>query len=388
MADSMQTPLYDWHVANNAQMIDFSGWSMPLQYTSVVHEHEAVRNAVGISDISHMGRYIFRGSGACAFLDSLLTCSVSAMPQGQICYSLLTNDSGGIMDDLLIGHNTYTVTEEPFYFLFVNARNKNKDAKFIKSKLEKFLKAGGGNTAFADCSSKTAMITVQGPFAVELLQPLIRDNLAGLKYYTSKNTTLTAGERWCFISRTGYTGEDGFEIVIEEFLAEQFMEELFQLGKQFNAAAVGFSARDTLRLEAAMPLYGHELSELINPFEAGLGSAVKLNGREFSGSRALLEIKRKPLQKVRIGLEMERQCPVHEGYTIHLQNETAEDIGVITSGTYSPTLQKPIAMGYVPPEHSHTGQQLLVNICGKMYEAAVVSLPFYSRKRSFFSKAS
>ncbi|GHT37386.1 aminomethyltransferase [Planctomycetales bacterium] len=386
MANLLQTPLYDWHLAHNARMVDFGGWAMPVQYTSIIHEHETVRNAAGITDVSHMGRFTFSGDGACSFLNSLLTRDVSSILQGQIRYSLLTDADGGIIDDLLVGFSTYTATGDQFYFLIVNASNRDKDAEFIKNELDKFLKAGGSDVTFTDKSSKTAMIAVQGPFSAELLQPFSNANLAELKYYTGVNSTLTAGERWSFVSRTGYTGEDGFEVILEEFLAEQFMDELLQQGQKMGIVAVGLGARDTLRLEAAMPLYGHELSESINPFEAGLGSAVRLSGRTFPGSKALLKLQKEPLVKTRIGLEIAGQRPAREGCTIHLQNKSNESIGVITSGTFSPTLKKPIAMGYVPTEYSQGGQQLLVNIRGKMSAAVIVPLPFYSRKRSFFSK--
>jgi aminomethyltransferase len=355
MTDLLRTPLYDWHLAHNARMVDFGGWAMPVQYTSIIHEHETVRNAVGIADVSHMGHFTISGGGAGKFLNSLLTCDVSATLQRQIRYSLLTNVDGGIVDDLLAGFNTYSATREQFYSLIVNASNRNKDAEFIRNELDKFLKSGGSDAVFTDRSSKTAMIAVQGPLSVKLLQPFFNTNLAELKYYTGLDSTLTGGERWAFISRTGYTGEDGFEIILEEFLAEQFMDDLFQQGQKIGIAAIGLGARDTLRLEAGMPLYGHELSESINPFEAGLGSAVRLIGRTFPGSEALLKLQKEQLTKTRIGLEMTGQRPAREGCTIHLQSESNESIGVITSGTFSPTLKKPIAMGYVPPKCAQTG---------------------------------
>lgn len=377
MNSLQRTPLYDWHIAQSARMVEFGGWEMPIQYSSVIQEHEAVRTQVGVTDVSHMGRLIVEGPDARCFLDSVLTRDIASLKKEQIRYSLLTNADGGIVDDLLVGLMESNVDGELYYFLVVNASNRLRDIEIIKDHLDGYLALSPGKKVrLIDETFDCGMIAIQGPRSVDLLQPFVNVRLADMKYYNGTETHLTNGGRWGFVSRTGYTGEDGFEVSIESFLLEQFVEQLFEAGRSFGVTAVGLGARDTLRLEAAMPLYGHELTEEINPFEADLTFAVKLDGVNFPGRKALIAAKEEPLKKIRIGLEMSGKRPAREGCDIYFQDRK---IGWITSGTFSPTLQKPIAMGYVVPEFSEPGRSLLVDIRGKMYEANVVLLPFYTR---------
>ncbi len=377
MSHLLRTPLYEWNRAHSARMTEFGGWEMPVQYTSVIQEHEATRKAVGVTDVSHMGRLIFEGPGATDFLNSVLTRDIAALLPGQIRYSLLTNEQGGVVDDLLVGLLTQKDTGVHYYHLVVNASNREKDVAFIKRFLTpEIADAPGKEVRFRDETLDRGMIAIQGPRSVELLQPFVHTDLSAIKYYTGLETALAAGGRWVSLSRTGYTGEDGFEVTIESFLLEQFVDQLFEAGKDLGLAAIGLGARDTLRLEAGMPLYGHEMNEEINPFEAGLSYALHLDGPDFPGRDALRKIKDKPLQKVRVGLEILGKRPAREGSELYVDGKK---VGWITSGTFSPTLQKPIAMAFVPPEFSRPGQSLSVDIRGKMSDAAVVPLPFYKR---------
>lgn len=379
MQELLRTPLYDWHVAHSGRMVEFGGWEMPIQYSSVIREHETTRNGVGVTDVSHMGRLIFSGPDACAFLDSVLTRSVAALQPGQIRYSLLTNAEGKILDDLLVGLQQNMETGELYYNVVVNASNREKDVAFIKRFLTSDTESPPRmDVQFRDETFEKGMIAVQGPRSVELLQQLVPTDLRTMKYYSGCETTVFNGSRWAFISRTGYTGEDGFEVVLESFLMEQFMDELFKAGKTLDVMPVGLGARDTLRLEAGMPLYGHELDENTTPFEAGLSYALYLDGPDFPGRDVFRSLALQTPAKVRIGLEMKDKRPAREGCVILHEGR---QIGSITSGSFSPTLQKPIAMGYVPPKFSEPGQSLSVDVRGKISEAVVVPLPFYKRAK-------
>ncbi len=385
MTTLLRTPLYDWHLNHGARMVEFGGWEMPVQYTSVIKEHEATRTGVGVTDVSHMGRLVFDGPGACEFLDSVLSRSVAALKPGQIRYSLLTNESGGVLDDLLVGRICHEKSDATYYYVVVNASNREKDVAFIKKYLTEWPRSNTNaaqNVRFSDETFDRAMIAIQGPRSVELLQPFFDADLEGMKYYSGLETHITSSGRWVVLTRTGYTGEDGFEISLEPFFAEQFVEQIFEAGKSaangpIDIQPVGLGARDTLRLEAGMPLYGHELDENTTPFESGLAYALHLDGPAFPGSAPLRELKDKPPAKTRIGLEILDRRPAREGSTILAEGRP---VGNVTSGTFSPTLQKPIAMGYVPPQYTEPGQKITVDVRGKLLEAVVVALPFYKRK--------
>ncbi|MEO8493567.1 MAG: glycine cleavage system aminomethyltransferase GcvT [Planctomycetota bacterium] len=363
-----RTPLYDWHVARHARMVDFAGWSMPVQYSSIVEEHRATRHAVGVFDISHMGRLRFDGQGAAAFLDRLLTRRVVGLGAGLIRYSLMTNEAGGILDDVLVYHLAEH-DGEPFHLLVVNAGNRAKIVAWV----ERHLTDADGVT-FRDQTVETAMIAVQGPHALSAVQALVDLRLADMRYYTGQAAHV-AGHAG-IVSRTGYTGEDGCELIVSAESAESIVERLFSAGTAFGIQPVGLGARDTLRLEAAMPLYGHELSESIDPFQAGLGFAVHLKDRDFIGATALRELKDRPSQPRRIGLELSGKRVPREHYAVLAKGEA---VGEITSGTFSPTLERPIAMAYVHPNAAELGAELTVDIRGRAETARVVALPFYKR---------
>jgi aminomethyltransferase len=380
-ASLKKTPLYDWHVAHGGRMVDFSGWAMPVQYASIIEEHLAIRSAVGIADISHMGRLRFEGPGAAVFLAELLTRRVADLELGQIRYSLVTNDAGGILDDVLVGyyHNSHG---QPFFLVVVNASNRAKIVNWVASHLPKArAEQPGHEILWNDVSRLWAMFAVQGPKSVELLQPLVDVDLQSMRYYRGEQALIlhpAAKRQGCIISRTGYTGEDGFEVSLGASIAPGVWEAMMELGRPLGAVPAGLGARDTLRLEAGMPLYGHELSEEINPFQAGLGFACHLVGYNFPGRDALLRIQKEPPKLVRIGLELSGKRAARPGCAILAGDKK---VGEITSGSYSPTLGKAIAMAYVAPEFSKPGMELRIDIRGSREPARIVELPFYSRKK-------
>jgi aminomethyltransferase len=375
----LRTPLFDWHVAQGARMVDFAGWAMPVQYTSIIQEHNATRNAVAITDISHMGRLRFEGPGAAVFLAELLTRRVADMELGQIRYSLVTNDYGGILDDVLVGyyHDSYG---QPFYVVVVNASNREKIVTWVRDHLPRErAERPGHEVIFTDVSPVWAMFAIQGPKSIEVLQPLVNVDLRWMRYYRGARVQLLhpgAQRQGGIISRTGYTGEDGFELSIGCEIAPAIWGAIIQQGRPLGIVPSGLGARDTLRLEAGMPLYGHELSETINPFEAGLGFSCHLVGYDYPGRDALLRIQNAPLARLRVGLELVGQRVPRQGYAIKCDDF---QVGEVTSGSFSPTLKRPIAMGFVKPSAAVAGTELQIDIRGRAEPARVVELPFYER---------
>jgi aminomethyltransferase len=376
------TPLADWHSAHGGRMVDFAGWSMPVQYGSIALEHQATRRAAGVFDVSHMGRLRLDGEGAAAFLDRLLTRKVVGLGPGKIRYSLFCNQSGGILDDVLVYH----LQEHGgglYHLLVVNASNREK----ILAWLQKHL-SSSDDIRITDRTRETAMIAVQGPAALATVEPIVGADLGGLGYYTGVETTICGHAG--ITSRTGYTGEDGCELIVPAQAAQEVWDKVLSHGQAAGVRAAGLAARDTLRLEAAMPLYGHELNETINPYMAGLAFAVNFEGREFVGREALVAAKQNKDAPVRVGLEMAGKRAAREHYAVlsspHAPREGGISrsemtiIGEITSGTFSPTLQRPIAMAYVPPQYSAVGTELAVDIRGTVEPAKVVKLPFYTRE--------
>ncbi len=354
----LRTPLYHWHVAHQGRMVEFGGWEMPVQYRSIIDEHQAVRQAVGLFDISHMGRFRFRGSDACQFLDHVLTNDVSKLKVGQVRYSLVCNDAGGILDDVLV----YRLPQE--YWLVVNASNRLKIFAWLQSH------QAGFSDDWEDLTLSTGMIAVQGPQAAAVLSETERAAFESLGYYT---VTTTADD--FLLSRTGYTGEDGCEFIVPAAQTETVWQRLAE-NAGTTPVPCGLGARDTLRLEAAMPLYGHELNEQIDPLTAGLNFAVKLNKPDFIGKAALTEIARRKDRKVRVGLELAGRRIAREGCAIFSGDQA---VGEVTSGTFSPTLERSISMGYVEPASAATGTALEIDVRGKRETATVVALPFYRR---------
>jgi len=383
-AELLTTPLHDWHAAHGGRIVEFGGWSMPVQYTSIAEEHNATRNAVGVFDISHMGRLQFFGTAVAEFLDTIVTRRVVDMKRHQVRYALICNEAGGILDDVLVYAG---VTSEPgSFWMVVNASNREKIFAWLKSHESAWLDRFDEKRqlSFGDSTLHSAMIAVQGPKALGLLQPFFKADgtwpgldLANMKYYHVAGGFF--GDHGVAVSRTGYTGEDGFEIVCEYDFAAEVWGRIISAAEKVGGRACGLGARDTLRLEAAMPLYGHELSESINPFQAGLGFAVNLDGREFIGCEALKNFAADKSQPVRVGLQLDGKRVPREGYSV-LQDE--ERVGEVTSGTFSPTFERPIAMAYVRSTASAVGTRLAVDIRGTQHAAVVVPLPFYERGKN------
>jgi aminomethyltransferase len=364
-------------------MVDFAGWEMPVQYHSILEEHRATRSAVALTDISHMGRLRFEGPGAADFLARLLSRRVHGLSLNQVRYSLVTNEQGGILDDVLVGyyHNAHG---QPYYVVVVNASNREKIVRWIDKHLsDEKANESGKEILWTDVTRLWAMFAIQGPKSVDLLQPLVDADLSSMRYYNGEQVRIlhpSAKRQGGILSRTGYTGEDGFELSVGAEIAFGVWETLMELGKPLGLIPTGLGARDTLRLEAGMPLYGHELTESIHPFEAGLGYACYLTGYDFPGRDALLALKEAPAKRVRIGLEMEGRRPARQGCRVFSPTD-GRPIGEVTSGSFSPTLEKPIAMAMVPPEFSEPGTPLSIDIRGKPSSGRVVPLPFYQRPR-------
>jgi aminomethyltransferase len=362
-----QTPLHGWHVEHGGRMVEFAGWSMPVQYGSIFEEHQATRAAVGLFDISHMGRLRLEGVGAAEFLDTLLTRRVCDMPLGRVHYALLTNEQGGTIDDVLVSH--LADEKGAFYLLVVNASNRQKVLEWFAIHLESY-----PDVRLVDQTFEQAMVAVQGPRAWEAVAPLCDFDPREMKYYTGRSGQL--GPLPGIVSRTGYTGEDGWELVVPATAIEQVWDQLDASSRRLGGAAVGLAARDTLRLEAAMPLYGHELSESISPLQAGLDFAVDFEGRTFVGREALLEIKHDESLPRRVGLVTTGRRVPREGYPIQAAGRV---VGEVTSGTFSPTLGKPIAMGYVAPPLERGESEWTIELRGRIEAARIVPLPFYRR---------
>ena len=381
MNESLRTTaLHSWHIEQGARLVDFAGWEMPVQYNSIVEEHLATRQGAGLFDVSHMGRVRFDGAGAARFLDRLLTRRVLDLQVGQIRYSLITNEEGNILDDVLVYH-LQTPSEIRYHMLVVNASNRLKILDWLTSH-----QTAEDEVQISDCTLETAMIAVQGPHALQIVDPLVDVDLNTLRYYQGVVTRQMG--KPCTVSRTGYTGEDGVELIVHADKANQVVNNLFASGRDLGIRPVGLGARDTLRLEAALPLYGHELDESTSPFQAGLDFAVNLedaqqNPRQFVGCEALAEQAQLPRHQVRVGLALEGRKAAREGHTVHAG---AEQVGIVTSGSFSPTLQYPIAMAYLnvqdSPSIAEPGMELEVDIRGTRQTARVTALPFYRRDKS------
>lgn len=367
-----RTPLFDWHVSHSGRMVEFGGWEMPVQYTSIVEEHNAVRKSVGLFDISHMGRLEFKGPDSAKLLGLLLTCKVDNLVDGQIRYGLICKDNGGILDDILVNR----IDTESFG-LVVNASNRDKIVAWINQQIAEMSSSPGQlNVAFHDRTLEKAMIAVQGPRAIAIVEGLLKTPLEGMKYYSGKFAAYQGTP--VFVSRTGYTGEDGFEIIIANNSVVSLWEAIVSAGQQLGLKPCGLGCRDTLRLEAAMPLYGHELNENVDPLTAGLGFAVKLDKPSFVGRNALQVIDGTSDRPVRVGLKLASRRIAREHSEVYSDDKR---IGEVTSGTFSPTLQQSIAMAYVEPSCAAISTPVEVDIRGKREAAEVVSLPFYKRQK-------
>jgi aminomethyltransferase len=357
---ALRTVLYDWHVAHGARMVDFAGWDMPVQYTTIIAEHTTVRSGAGLFDISHMGRLSFGGTDALALIQRVYTNNAATMKDFQVRYGLVCNDRGGIRDDVLVYRWPYG------YAMVVNASNREKIVGWLAESKGDFA------VEVRDQTMDTCMIAIQGPKAVEMCRGLTEADASKLNYYHAAPTRYRGNN--CVVSRTGYTGEDGLEFMIGAAQGVQLWEELLARG----AKPCGLGARNTLRLEAAMPLYGDELSEDIDPYKAGLAWAVKLDKGDFRGREALVKRRDDPSLKQRVGLELAGKRIAREGAKVLADGK---EIGVVSSGTFGPTVNKSIAMAYVEPAYKNPTTSVTVDIRGKEENARVVPLPFYQRPK-------
>ncbi len=358
-----RTPLYDAHVALGAKMSPFGGFLMPISYSSIIDEHRAVRTAVGMFDLSHMGQFVVHGEAAAAWLDSLTCNDVAGMRLHQARYNIFTNDAGGAHDDTII----YRFTDR--WLVVVNAANAAKMWSLLQP-------AAPDGVSLDDRTPRSALIALQGPRSLELLTPLTDVDLTAVKYYYASQGTVAGVQ--AEIARTGYTGEDGFELFVRADEARSLWDRLMQEGTRVGLLPAGLGARDVLRLEAGMPLYGHELEEDITPLQAGLGWAVKL-GKQFRGRDALERQAQSDAFDRIAGLVMDGKAPARAGYPV-FAGETP--VGDVRSGSPSPSLGgKNIATVLVPARDAATGSRLEVEIRGTRHGGAVVALPFYKRKK-------
>jgi len=371
-----RTSLYAAHQKLGAKLIDFGGWEMPVQYTSITDEHLAVRNAAGIFDISHMGEVTVNGPGAEAFLNSVLTNDIRKLPSGGGQYTLMCNERGGVVDDLYAYRLSVGV-----YFLIINASRIEADVAWLKAQAAKFT---GGEVSLTDASHHYAAVAVQGPrvqefinavipgasrsvFPVAAVTDLKKNQIAGFQF----------GDHSVFVARTGYSGEDGFEIVGPDISIQNLWDKVLEAGKPFGVKPAGLGARDTLRTEVCYPLYGHELDEETTPIEAGVGLFVALDKGEFNGRSVLAEQKANGTKKKLVAFKMtDKSAPPRPHYPIWVNGAS---VGEVVSGTQSPSLNLGIGMGYVPPESSAPDTKIEIEIRGKRYAAVVVKKPIFKK---------
>ncbi|HSF07670.1 MAG TPA: glycine cleavage system aminomethyltransferase GcvT [Methylomirabilota bacterium] len=357
-----RTPLFELHVKAGARMVPFGGWEMPVQYTSIIEEHRTVRNAVGLFDVSHMGEFEVEGPQALAAVQHLTTNDAAALETGQVQYSLLCYPDGGIVDDLTL----YRLGPER-YMMTVNASNIDKDWAWVTEQSARF-----GGARWRNVSAATALLAVQGPRAEALVGRLADQDVPTIGYYRFVSGTVAA--LGTLISRTGYTGEDGFELYVRATDAEALWQALLDAGRDAGVRPIGLGARDTLRLEMRYALYGNDIDETTNPLEAGLGWVVKPAKGEFVGREAIERIRGEGLRRRLMGLEMADRSIARHGYPV-LKDDRR--VGIVTSGSYGPTVDRSIALAYVETSAATPGTELGVEIRGQVRPARVVKTPFY-----------
>ncbi len=359
-----RTPLFEAHVAMGARMVEFGGWEMPVQYSGVIDEHQAVRNGAGLFDISHMGRFMVRGPDAEAFLQRVATCNLASIALGQSNYGLLCRPDGGIVDDIFIYH----LDDE--FLVVVNASNRDKDWAWLAEH------SSGFDVELEDRSERWAMVALQGPAAEALLaaaEDSTTEDVGGLPFHGVALTTIFGAT--ALIARTGYTGEDGFELFFDAARAPAIWRRLLELGPPGSVKPCGLGARDSLRFEPCLALYGHEISDTINPYEARLGWVVKLDKGDFVGREALAAIKAQGPARKLTGFELLGKGVARGDYPVH--SLAGEPVGFVTTGMPSPTLGRPLGMAYVPTALSAEGSEFDVIIREKPVRARAVKMPFY-----------
>jgi aminomethyltransferase len=364
MTSLLRTPLFDRHRAAGARIVPFAGWEMPVQYAGVIDEHRAVRTAAGLFDVSHMGEFRVAGPGAEAFVQGLTPNDVAQLTPGRIHYSAFLTPEGTFVDDLLV----YRLAADEF-LIVVNAGN-------IATDFEWAAAAPRQGATLEDVSDRYALLALQGPRAVEILQPLTATPLGEIKYYRFARGEVDG--RRAILSRTGYTGEDGFELYLDPEDAGPIWDRLADVGAPAGLVPAGLGARDTLRLEAGMALYGHEIDRTTTPWDAGLDWIVKLDKGEFVGRDALVAARAsEPAQRL-VGFEVTGRGIAREGHAILAGDEV---VGEVTSGTFSPTFERPLGMGYVERAHAAVGSEVEIDVRGKRVAARVAPIPFYKRSK-------
>lgn len=361
-----RTPLFAVYERYGAKTIDFGGWELPVQFSSIKEEHEAVRTRAGLFDVSHMGEFVVKGNGSLSFLQKMMTNDVAKLKDGRAQYTLMCYEDGGTVDDLLIYKKA-----EGHYLLVVNAANIEKDFAWLNEHLV-------GDVELANISQEIAQLALQGPLAEQVLQKLTNTALSAIGFFSFQDEVSINGVK-TLVSRTGYTGEDGFEIYCRAEDAIALWEAILEAGKEEGVLPCGLGARDTLRFEAALPLYGQELSKDITPIEAGLGFAVKTDkDADFIGKNVLKKQKEEGTARKLAGIEMmDKGIPRH-GYKVFANGE---EIGFVTTGTQSPTLKKNIGLALIKSEFAEVNTEVEVEIRGKRLRAKVVATPFYKRAK-------
>ena len=362
-APPKRTPLYDIHVRAGAKLVEFAGYDMPVQYRGVLEEHRAVRNSVGVFDVSHMGEIEVWGKDAAGFVQSITTNDVSKLQEGKVQYSAMCYDDGGIVDDLLVYHMG------DHFMLVVNAANMAGDIGWMQRQAK-------GDIVLKNVSEDVALLAIQGPNSLVTLRKITDSNLASVSYYRFIRAKIAGIDM--VISRTGYTGELGFEIYFpaREEIAEHVWDSVMKAGKEFGIMPVGLGARDTLRLEMGFCLYGNDIDRSTNPLEAGLGWITKLDKGEFIGRTALARAKEGGLKRRLVGFALDGRAFPRHGYLIRSEGQ---DVGAVTSGTFSPTLERGIGMGYIAAGLAQPGRTVNVVIRDKEIASTVVSLPFVKK---------
>jgi aminomethyltransferase len=357
MSELQRTPLYQQSIELKGRMTAFAGWEMPVQFSGLTSEHQAVRSKAGMFDISHMGKFFSPDPNSIGLLQQLVPSDLSKLQVGEAQYTVLLNEQAGVIDDIIV-----YLEAAGQVTLIVNAATKEADLQWLRKYIPDI----------QDLSANLALIAVQGPQAVNILQGFVDGSITHLPNFGHCRAQVYGTE--AFIARTGYTGEDGCEVMLPPAAAVKLWQELIAA----DVTPCGLGARDTLRLEAAMCLYGQELSSTINPLEAGLNWLVHLDKPNFIGRDVLIAAKEQGLQRKLVGLELEGRHIARHDYPIYHQGQP---VGIVTSGTLSPTLSKPIALGYVPTALSKLGQELSIEIRGQQYPARVVKKPFYKRAK-------
>ncbi len=359
-----KTALHGVHKRLKARMAEFAGWEMPIEYSGIIQEHMAVRTAAGLFDISHMGEIEITGPESLPLIQFVTSNDASRLQDGQIQYSGLLYPEGTFVDDILVHR-----FRQDHYFLCVNASNTEKDFEWI-NRQNRF------DAKVEDTSPHYTQLALQGPRALAILRQLTRVNLEGMKYYWSTRGQVDGID--ALITRTGYTGEDGFELYFSPDYSRQIWERLFEVGSAAGLLPVGLGARNTLRLEARMALYGHEISEKTTPWEAGLDWVVKPGKGEFIGKAPLLAQQQQGISKKLVGLEMLGKAIARDGYSVLLAGEV---VGAVTSGSFSPFLRKNIGLAYVPVQLSEIGTMFDIQVRNQRLPAKIVSTPFYTRRK-------